>query len=138
MEQKTFLVTGASKGIGLELSLSLAKSGFNVILLARDTALLEESTEKVRSISSSSSSIVCDLSNNDSIDDAILLINRDYQQLDGIVHNAGMISPIMPMNKAPSDAWAENIQVNLIGVQRLTQGVYSMICLLYTSPSPRD
>ena len=127
MEQKTFLVTGASKGIGLELSLSLAKSGFNVILLARDTALLEESTEKVRSISSSSSSIVCDLSNNDSIDDAILVLNRDYQQLDGIVHNAGMISPIMPMNKAPSDAWAENIQVNLIGVQRLTQGVYSMM-----------
>ena len=62
MEQKTFLVTGASKGIGLELSLHLATSGFNVILLARDTTQLEESTEKVRLISSSSSSIVCDLS----------------------------------------------------------------------------
>jgi benzil reductase ((S)-benzoin forming) len=33
----------------------------------------------------------------------------------------------MPMNRAPSDAWAENIQVNLIGVQRLTQGLYSLM-----------
>jgi benzil reductase ((S)-benzoin forming) len=38
-----------------------------------------------------------------------------------------MISPIMPINRAPSDAWAENIQVNLIGVQRLTQGLYSLM-----------
>lgn len=127
MEQKTFLVTGASKGIGLQLSLSLAKSGFSVILLARDTNLLEESTEQVRSISPASSSIVCDLSDNNSIDDAILLLKRDHKKLDGIIHNAGMISPIMPMSKAPSDAWAENIQVNLIGVQRLTQGVYSLM-----------
>ena len=127
MERKTFLVTGASKGIGLELSLRLATSGFNVILLARDTTQLEESTEKVRLISSSSSSIVCDLSDNESIDKAISILNRDHQKLDGIVHNAGMISPILPMNKAPSDAWAENIQVNLIGVQRLTQGVYSLM-----------
>lgn len=127
MEQKTFLVTGASKGIGLQLSLSLAESGFSVILLARDTNLLEESTEQVRSISPASSSIVCDLSDNNSIDDAILLLKRDHKKLDGIIHNAGMISPIMPMSKAPSDAWAENIQVNLIGVQRLTQGVYSLM-----------
>lgn len=127
MEQKTFLVTGASKGIGLQLSLSLAESGFSVILLARDTNLLEESTEQVRSISPASSSIICDLSDNNSIDDAILLLKRDHKKLDGIIHNAGMISPIMPMSKAPSDAWAENIQVNLIGVQRLTQGVYSLM-----------
>ena len=127
MEQKTFLVTGASKGIGLQLSLSLAESGFSVILLARDTNLLEESTEQVRSISPASSSIICDLSDNNSIDDAILLLKRDHKKLDGIIHNAGMISPIMPMSKAPSDAWAETIQVNLIGVQRLTQGVYSLM-----------
>ncbi|MGB1955485.1 MAG: SDR family NAD(P)-dependent oxidoreductase, partial [Candidatus Poseidoniaceae archaeon] len=96
-------------------------------LLARDTNLLEESTEQVRSISPASSSIICDLSDNNSIDDAILLLKRDHKKLDGIIHNAGMISPIMPMSKAPSDAWAENIQVNLIGVQRLTQGVYSLM-----------
>ena len=43
MEQKTYLVTGASKGIGLELSLALATSGVKVILLARDTPSLEKS-----------------------------------------------------------------------------------------------
>lgn len=127
MEQKTYLVTGASKGIGLELALCLATSGMNVILLARDTPSLETSRKLVQSISPSSTSICCDLSNNESIDKTISSLTGDYQKLDGIVHNAGMISPIMPMNKAPSDVWAENIQVNLIGVQRLTQGLYPLM-----------
>ena len=64
MEQKTYLVTGASRGIGLELSLALATSGANVILLARNTPLLEKSREMVQSISASSSIIICDLADN--------------------------------------------------------------------------
>ena len=127
MEQKTFLVTGASKGIGLELSLSLASSGINVILLARDTPALEQSRDMVQLTLASVSSIVCDLADNPSIDTAIVELKNNFQKIDGIVHNAGMISPIMPMSKAPSDAWAENIQVNLIGVQRLTKGIYSLM-----------
>ena len=127
MEQKTFLVTGASKGIGLELSLSLATSGINVILLARDTPMLEQSRDMVQLTLASVSSIVCDLADNQSIDTAIVELKNNFQKIDGIVHNAGMISPIMPMSKAPSDAWAENIQVNLIGVQRLTKGIYSLM-----------
>lgn len=127
MEPKTYLVTGASKGIGLELSLSLATSGINVILLARDTPILEQSRDLVQSISPLASSIVCDLADNQSIDAAIVELNKNFQKIDGIVHNAGMISPIMPMHKAPSDAWAENVQVNLIGVQRLTAGIYSLM-----------
>ena len=127
MEQKTYLVTGASKGIGLELSKCLASTGVNVILLARDTPMLEKSLELVQSISPSSSSIICDLADNKSIDKAIAILKQNVLKLDGIVHNAGMISPIMAMNRAPSDAWAENIQVNLIGVQRLTQGLYSLM-----------
>tara|TARA_B100001094_G_scaffold44418_1_gene39195 strand:- start:12282 stop:13028 length:747 start_codon:yes stop_codon:yes gene_type:complete len=127
MEQKTYLVTGASKGIGLELALCLANSGVNVILLARDTPVLKTSLELVQSISPLSTSIGCDLASNESIDKAISSLKSDFKILDGIVHNAGMISPIMPMNKASSDAWAVNIQVNLIGVQRLTQGLYSMM-----------
>ena len=127
MEQKTYLVTGASRGIGLELSLALATSGVNVILLARNTPLLEKSREMVQSISASSSIIICDLADNSSIDNAIMALNKDFQKIDGIVHNAGMIAPIMPMSKAPNDAWAENIQVNLIGVQRLTKGIYPLM-----------
>ncbi len=127
MEQKTYLVTGASKGIGFELSLALATSGANVILLARNTPLLEKSRDMVQSISASSSIIICDLADNQSIDKAIIVLNNDFLKIDGIVHNAGMIAPIMPMSKAPNDAWAENIQVNLIGVQRLTKGIYPLM-----------
>ena len=127
MEQKTYLVTGASKGIGFELSLALATSGAHVILLARDTPSLEISRDLVQSISASSTTLVCDLADNQSIDKAIMALNNDFQKIDGIVHNAGMIAPIMPMSKAPSDAWAENIQVNLIGVQRLTKGIYPLM-----------
>jgi benzil reductase ((S)-benzoin forming) len=105
----------------------LASAGVNVILLARDTPMLEKSLEMIQSISPSSSSVICDLADDKSIDNAIGILRQNVLKLDGIVHNAGVISPIMPMNRAPGDAWAENIQVNLIGVQRLTQGLYSLM-----------
>jgi len=88
---------------------------------------LEKSLEMMQSISPSSSSVICDLADDKSIDNAIGILRQNVLKLDGIVHNAGVISPIMPMNRAPGDAWAENIQVNLIGVQRLTQGLYSLM-----------
>jgi benzil reductase ((S)-benzoin forming) len=59
----------------------------------------------------------------ESIDRAIEQLN-EISSLEGIVHNAGSIAPIKPMSEADNEEWARNIEVNLIGVQRLTKGLY--------------
>jgi benzil reductase ((S)-benzoin forming) len=123
MEQKTYLVTGASKGIGHSIAHTLAEEGIQVILLSRQSDELQMACDSVQSISPTSFSVACDLSDSDSINQAIEDL-IETSSLDGIVHNAGAIAPIKPMSQADNDEWALNIQINLIGVQRLTKGLY--------------
>ena len=76
MDNRTYLVTGASKGIGLAIAKSLARDGIQVILLARQSEKLEAACEQVKSISSSSFSIACDLASYESIDSTIQSLQR--------------------------------------------------------------
>ena len=124
MGSKTYLITGASKGIGRSIARRLAKDGIRVVLLARQSEELEDACREVQSLSPSSFMIACDLAQSDSIDTAIESFNG-IDSIDGIVHNAGTIAPIRSMFEAETDAWERNIQVNITGVQRLTKGLYS-------------
>ena len=126
MVNKTFLVTGASKGIGRSIAHALAKDGIQVVLLSRSSDELENTTRSVQSHSPLSFSVHCDLANSESVDQAIRRM-QSLPSLDGIVHNAGTIAPIKAMREADDEEWSRSIHVNLIGVQRLTKGLYPLM-----------
>ena len=124
MGKKTYLVTGASKGIGRAIARTLARNDLRVVLLARPSDELDAACVEIQAISPSSFSIGCDLGSPESIDAALKSIEH-LEIIDGIVHNAGTITPIQPMFDADDAAWERNIYVNITGVQRLTRGLYS-------------
>ena len=126
MGNRTYLVTGASKGIGRAIAKRLAVEGIQVILLARSSPLLKLACEEVQSISPSSFLVACDLGHADSIDAAIESLQQ-VAAIDGVVHNAGIISPIQPLQDADNSEWERSLYVNVIGVQRLTQGIYEQM-----------
>ena len=130
-----FLVTGASKGLGRSIAISLANSGKTVFALSRTSKELDDLSVKLKSKSANSRIICCDLGNEEDILKAVSEIQLHCNHLTGIVHNAGTIAPIEKMLDVSRANWERALNVNLIGVQHLTQ---SLNCLLYTSPSPRD
>ena len=122
-----YLVTGASKGLGRAIALEIAKAGFPVIAIARQSDELNSIRDDLQSYSSSSVAIPCDIASKSDIETTVEQIISEFTHLSGIVHNAGIISPIAKMLEVTTADWEKLIHVNLIGVQDLTRSLKSII-----------
>ena len=125
--KSAYLVTGASKGLGRAIALEIAKAGLPVIAIARQSDELNQIKEILQSYSSNSLAIACDLASKSDVETAVGRIKSAFAHLSGIVHNAGIISPIGNMLDVTTANWEKLIQVNLIGVQDLTRSLKSII-----------
>jgi 3-oxoacyl-[acyl-carrier protein] reductase len=87
-ENKTYIITGASKGLGEVLSKDLSKSNINLILLGRDL----DNLNKIKSECQNSDKVdvySIDFLDIDTLDNRINNILSKYDKIDGIVHVAG-------------------------------------------------
>lgn len=109
--QDVFLVTGASKGLGRSLALSIANSGGIVIALARESPELKSIEVELKKISQESFAIGCDLSDSSQISDISETIVSTFEHLSGIIHNAGIINPIGNMLDVGREDWSEQFRL---------------------------
>lgn len=89
---KVVLVTGASSGIGAELSRQFAAAGARVVLASRDIARLEEVAEECRAKGGDAFVVPLDVSVEASCREAIAQAVARYGRLDILVNNAGLRS----------------------------------------------
>ncbi|MCF8232849.1 MAG: SDR family oxidoreductase [Bacteroidales bacterium] len=89
---KTCLITGSNSGIGKETAVQLAKKGYHLILLVRDSEKSRNALKEIRDKSGSENidMIFADLSSLDSIEKAVQQIKTHYNRLDRIINNAGV------------------------------------------------
>ena len=85
------LVTGANKGLGFETSRALAKNGIKVLLGSRNLERGEKAVEALKKEGLDVELLHIDVSNADSIKNAVTEIKSKYEKLDILVNNAGMI-----------------------------------------------
>ena len=83
-KNKTVVITGGSKGIGLESTKTFLKHQANVIILARN-----KPKRKIQSKGNAGYFIECDIRNTESIDSAIKDIASKYKSIDVLINNAG-------------------------------------------------
>ena len=83
-KNKTVVITGGSKGIGLDITKTFLKHQANVIVLARN-----KPKRKIQSKGNAGYFIECDIRNTDSIDSAIKDIASKYKSIDVLINNAG-------------------------------------------------
>jgi 3-oxoacyl-[acyl-carrier protein] reductase len=90
LDGKVAIVTGASRGVGRAICLTLAKEGAAVVLAARSIQKLRETAEKVTNIGGKAEIVVTDLSEEESIKDLVKATNEKFGRLDILVNNAGV------------------------------------------------
>lgn len=132
---KTLLVTGASDGIGREAALSYARHGANLLLLGRNQAKLDTVAQEIQHLTGRKAfTFTLDLATAQPDDCQRLVgdITTVTPILDGVLHNAGVLGKIMPLETTPPAVWQEVMRVNLDSTFFLTQ---ALLPLLHQSSS---
>jgi NAD(P)-dependent dehydrogenase (short-subunit alcohol dehydrogenase family) len=88
---KIALVTGANKGLGLEMSRQLSQQGLTVILAARKLQAAEEAGTKLREEGLKAKAIALDINDSVQIKAAVQTIGEQFGKLDVLINNAGVM-----------------------------------------------
>lgn len=121
------LVTGANRGIGLEVCRQLASEGFVVLLSARDAAKSRAAASKLKN-AGHVEALVLDVANPRSIKRSAAEVTKRYHRLDVLINNAGInYDTWETAENADMSTVMETIQTNLLGPWRLCQAFLPLL-----------
>lgn len=124
LTDRVILITGASMGIGRAVAKALAAEGATVILLARNIKRLETLYDEIVSMRSPTPAIYpMNLANasQKEYSDLYESIEQHFGRLDGLIHNAGILGTLSPIEHASVEQWYQVLQVNLNSAFLLTK-----------------
>jgi NAD(P)-dependent dehydrogenase (short-subunit alcohol dehydrogenase family) len=114
---KRAVITGASRGIGRAIALTLATAGAEVILVSRNLEALEIVADEVRATGGVATSLVCDLGSRD----AVVELARTVEGVDVLVNNAAPEEHYLPITQADDAHWERTFAVNFTAPLLLTR-----------------
>ena len=121
------VITGAGRGIGRAIALTLAELGAHTVLCGRSREALEQTAAAIRNsggqnsvkgsvkISEKSSVVECDVTDPHSVEALADLIARTLHRVDILVNNAGIGGPGGPLHQLALDDWEHVLNTNLRG-----------------------
>jgi NAD(P)-dependent dehydrogenase (short-subunit alcohol dehydrogenase family) len=127
---KSFVITGAGSGIGRAVALACAQAGANLCLAGRNLSKLEDTAERARADGAAGNLLVAatDIASTESVAAMYAAALGRFGTLDGLVANAGMMAPSPPVQDFVEDAFAQAIDVNLLGTARtVAQGAKILV-----------
>ncbi len=130
LNERVILVTGAGDGIGRAVSQAFAAHGATVILLGRTTPKLESVYDAIVAAGDPTPAIYpMDLEGAVPDDHRQLAqrVGSEFGRLDGLLHNAGLLGTLTPIEHYDPMLWLRVIQVNLHAPFLLTQACLPLL-----------
>jgi len=119
IQNQVALVSGASRGIGQEIALMLAREGASIALLSRTREALEETKKKCESLGAKVAVIPADLSRSSICSEVIGQTVQELGGLNILINNAGVLE-MGPTQEADLEKWDRVLDVNLKSLIHLT------------------
>lgn len=120
MKDKVILVTGANRGIGLNIIQRLNNDGYTVIGTSRTNDGANIISQEIKS--NDGKGLKMDVTNQESINSAIKNIQDEYGSLYGLVNNAGITNDNLLM-RMTEEQWLSVIETNLTSIYRVTKSI---------------
>jgi NAD(P)-dependent dehydrogenase (short-subunit alcohol dehydrogenase family) len=116
---KVYIVTGASRGVGLAISRVLQARGARFAMLARTEAELEQHAAQ---FGKQALAVACDVTDRARAFTAVAQVAEHFGAIDGLINNAGL-GRIAPVERIKEDEFAQMFRVNVQGPLNLIQAV---------------
>ena len=151
LDGKTALITGGSRGIGKAIVEKYLAEGANVAFTYRSSSAKADAIVAEAKAGNKLKAYQSDASNYASSEELVKQVLEDFGSVDILINNAGITKDTL-MLRMGEEQWDQVMEVNLKSVFNLTKHLLkpmlknrggsiinmSSVCLLYTSPSPRD
>ncbi|MDB9516879.1 3-oxoacyl-[acyl-carrier-protein] reductase [Roseofilum reptotaenium CS-1145] len=123
LQNQVALVTGASRGIGRAIALSLAAEGAKVAVnYASSSGAAEEVVSQIKDQGGEAIALGADVSQAEAVDTLVKAVMDEWGQIDVLVNNAGITRDGLLLRMKPED-WQAVINLNLTGVFLCTRAI---------------
>ncbi|MGC3966494.1 MAG: SDR family NAD(P)-dependent oxidoreductase [Pirellulales bacterium] len=113
LDGKRALVTGGSRGLGLEMARGLCEAGAEVIVVGRDEAHLAEAVEQLKAGGGRAVALQADLQSGEEAERMCAAALERFERIDIAVNNVGGRRVNFPTEEMPLDEWRRIVELNL-------------------------
>ena len=115
------LITGGSRGLGLEMARALGEAGAEVIIAGSDAAHLQDARDSLRSGGVSAETVQADLSRPEEAERICDVVLRDFPAIDILINNVGGRRINTPTEELALEDWQRILDLNLTQAFILTK-----------------
>lgn len=116
LENKTALITGGSKGIGLGIAEAMLQEGMNVAITGRTESIKEVAAQlNSKAYIGRALGLQADVTDLDQMENAVYTVISTWGILDVVIANAG-VGHFAPIQEMSAEKWHQTIDTNLTGV----------------------
>jgi len=112
---KIAIVTGAGRGIGASIALTLAREGANVVIIDVDKQSAENVANKIKILGRQALALKADVSKSVEVNKVIKAAWKQFGKIDILVNNAGIFKEAQ-ITRMREEEWDETMNINLKGV----------------------
>ncbi len=120
-DKAVVIITGASKGVGASVAHWLGRTGNKVVISARSKAGLLECADEVEKLGGKALAVPMDVSDPEACRGLVSKTIDTFGRIDGVVNNAGVVTPLASIEKADPAVWKYCMGVNVIGPFHMTK-----------------
>jgi glucose 1-dehydrogenase len=116
LQDKVAVITGGTRGLGLEIARAYAARGANVVIASRSAESVSQALDLLGEAGLSASGVPSNVADRQDVERLAAFALATYGRLDIWVNNAALTAPYGPVAAIHPEVFAEILQTNILGV----------------------
>jgi 3-oxoacyl-[acyl-carrier protein] reductase len=122
LKDKVAIITGSTKGIGMETAKTFAREGAKVVICGTRENAIKEVVEEIKATGAEALGFKVDVSNRTQVNEMVAEVKKAWGKIDILVNNAGITADAM-LKKMTEEQFDAVININMKGVFNCAQAV---------------